>query len=760
MNVRPTQSQTHLLPSAMTDPAADYDIEAVELKWQSRWQEARVNATPDPTGRRACYVFNTPPFTSGEAHMGHVRSNVIGDSFARFRRAQGDAVLYSLGFDAFGLPSELGAIANGMTPQEWVAQCCERMQGQFTRLGVSHDWDRTYVSSDPEMYRWSQWLFLKLLEKDLVYQQKGQVEWCPRCRTVLANLQVEDGRCWRCEESVELMSRNQWYLRRSAYNQECHERLEEMTAWSETALVAQRATLGAVEGVEFEAKGLDGAPLIVFTVFPDAIEEAEFVLISPNHPELERWTAAGDVVERLKQLRRGGGRREERRDASLVAIDTGGLAVVPGVKDPLPVLISPSVDGRVGSTALLGIPSQDTTDRKLKEFVPEGQLGMKWKASSSAPQTRPATRFRAEDFTISRQRAWGAPIPLIHCEDCGTVPVPLADLPVRLPDNLATEPGAGLDRFPEFLECTCPSCGKRARRESDTLDCHIDAAWSYFPHAVPPEGRAEDLFDHPDLRQWMPIRQLVQGADNGQFSLNMRVGAKLLRDIGAVEYLPGGEPFAISLMHEMVQKDGRKMSKHLGNVVAPQNLIEEHGADAVRFAVLYAAAPGRSFNWNEQALRQCASFLARFWRYTQPRLEERRSLPQDPSIDTSDRLRSRLSFWCDTAIKRITRHYEALEMHQVTRNLMRFFERVENFEERVVKQRGKLNEDDEDALSIGLLQVTRMLAPVCPHMAEELWSRAGREGFACEAPWPQPSIMDERKESQNSESVEPAYADH
>lgn len=743
-------------------PAGGYDVEAVELKWQRRWAEANVNATPDPTSGRPCYVFNTPPFTSGEAHMGHVRSNSIGDSFARFRRAKGDAVLYSLGFDAFGLPSELGAIANDMTPREWVERCCQRFQEQFTRLGFSHDWARTFVSSDPEMYRWSQWLFLKLREKDLVYEREGQVEWCASCRTVLANLQVEDGRCWRCHEPVELVNRNQWYLRRGAYNQESYERLEELTEWSEIALAAQRATLGPVEGVEFEAQGLDGAPIVLFTTFPEAIGEAEFVLVSPNHPELERWTAGAEVAERLKALRRGGGKREERRDANLLAVDTGTMAMVPGVEDPLPVLISPSVDSRVGATALLGIPSQDDTDKRLREFVPDKTMGLKFKGASGAPKAKPAIRFRAEDFTISRQRAWGAPIPLIHCEKCGTVPVPYEDLPVLLPDDLASEPGAGLDRFPEFLECACPSCGERARREADTLDCHIDAAWSHFPEAVPPEARGENLFDHPDLRHWIPVRQLVQGADNGQFSLNMRLGGKLLRDIGAADYLPDGEPFAASLMHEMVQKDGRKMSKHLGNVVAPQDLVAEHGADAVRFAVLYAAAPSRAFDWNEQAMRYCTSFLAKFRRYAQPRLEARSELPADATIDPGDKLRSRLLLWCDTAIKRITQHYEKLEMHQVTRNLIRFFERVESFEERVVKQRGKLSEEDLDAQAIALLQVTRMLAPVCPHLAEELWSMAGREGFVCEAPWPEPSGRgnDTKKEKRKKDkpSREPEYA--
>jgi leucyl-tRNA synthetase len=723
----------------MTPPTDNYDVDAVELKWQGLWREAEVEATPDPPAEgHGTYVFNTPPFTSGEAHMGHVRSCSIGDSYARFRRRQGDAVLYSCGFDAFGLPSELGALANEMTPAEWVERCTTRFQEQFTRLGFSMNWSRSFVSSDPEMYRWSQWMFLKLLERGLVYQQEAQVEWCGNCRTVLANLQVEDGTCWRCHEPVEFVNRSQWWLRRSAYNAESHFRLEELASeWSEIALAAQRASLGIVEGVEFDAQSLDGSSLTVFTTHPDSIEEGEFVLISPNHPDVEHWISSPEVAEQLKQARRGGGRREERRDASLWAVDSGGQVMAPGIADPIPVLISPSVDARFGPTAVLGIPSKDNTDKALREFVPkQGQgLAMKWKASSKSG-AKPATRYRAGDFTISRQRAWGAPIPLIHCPDCGTVPVPLEDLPVRLPENLASEPGAGLDRFPDFIECACPSCGKPAKREADTLDCHIDASWSYIPPAVPPEVRSEAMFEHPDLPYWLPMKQLVQGADNGQFSLNMRLGAKMLRDIGVLEFLADGEPFAASLMHEMVQKDGRKMSKHLGNVVNPQNLVDEYGADAVRFAVLFAAAPSRAFNWNDLALRHCASFLSNFWSYAQPRLEARQGLPEAAEIDTSDKWRSRLALWCDKGVERVTQHFERLEPHQATRNIMRFADRVQDFEKRVVKARGELSEADEDALAIALLQVVALLAPIAPHMAEELWRRAGREGFVCQAPWP------------------------
>jgi leucyl-tRNA synthetase len=718
-------------------PADKYDVEATELKWQERWQQAGVEATPAPAAEgHGTYVFNTPPFTSGEAHMGHVRSCSIGDSYARFRRRQGDSVLYSCGFDAFGLPSELGALEHDMTPAEWVERCTSTMREQFTRMGFSMNWARSFVSSDPEMYRWSQWMFLKLLEMGLVYQQEAQVEWCPNCRTVLANLQVEDGLCWRCHQPVEFVNRNQWWLRRSAYNAESHFRLDELAGeWGEIALAAQRASLGVVEGVEFDVQGLDGSSLTVFTTHPDATAEGEFVLLSPNHPEVDRWIGSPEVAEQLRQARRGGGRREERRDASLWAVASGGMVMAPGIEDPIPVLISPAVDARIGPTAQLGIPAKDSTDRALREFVPERGMSLRFKATAKA-SFRPATRYRAGDFTISRQRAWGAPIPLIHCEQCGTVPVPFEDLPVKLPDDLAAEPGGGLDRFPSFLECTCPSCGKPAKREADTLDCHIDASWSYVPPAVPPEARSETMFEHPDLPYWLPMKQLVQGADNGHFSLNMRLGAKMLRDIGVLDFLADGEPFKASLMHEMVQKDGRKMSKHLGNVVNPRDLVEGYGADAVRFAVLYAAAPTRSFNWNDLALKHCASFLSGFWSYAEPRLQARRELTADAEIETSDKWRSRLALWCDKGVERVTEHYERLEPHQATRNIMRFAERVRDFEKRVLGKRGELGPEDEDALAIALLQVVGLLAPVAPHMAEELWQRAGREGFACQAPWP------------------------
>ena len=721
--------------------AGAYEPVALELKWQGLWHDANVTDTPGPSAERPdTYVFVTPPFTSGAAHMGHVRSYTIGDACARFRRAQGDSVLFTLGFDAFGLPSELGAIEEGTSPDQWVDRCRETMQGQFTRLGLSFDWSRSFVSSDPDVYRWSQWLFLKLLEDGLVYQRDGQVEWCESCGTVLANLQVIDGCCWRCDNPVELIRRTQWYLRRSAYNTENYDRLSGLTEWNNTALAAQRATLGPVEGVELEAKGFDGSSLTVFTTLPEAIAEAEFILISPSHPELAAWTSGDvDIENELESRRQAGGRRDERRDAYALVLETGAFAQVPGVEEPLPVLVSPSVDARVGPTAMLGIPARDRTDKALSEQVKQKSPTLGWRTKATAPDPQPSIRYRATDFTISRQRAWGAPIPLVHCEQCGTVPVPLSDLPVRLPEDLlAAGPGAGLDRFPDFVECACPQCGGKGRRETDTLDCHLDAAWTVFPLAVPTADRANQLFDHPELSRWLPVTQMVQGADTGTFILNMRLVSKALRDAGVIDFLPDGEPFDASLMHEMVQLDGRKMSKHLGNVVAPQDLVEQYGSDSVRFAMLYAAAPGKSFSWNEHPLKYCASFLSGLWAYAAPHLSAGPPPSSFAEIDTSDRLRSRVALWSATAIKRITAHYEALEMHQATRNLMRFSTRIQDFEKRAQAQRGALEEADQAAVNTALLSLIQMLAPISPHIAEELWHLAGHDDFIGMAAWPEP----------------------
>jgi leucyl-tRNA synthetase len=594
------------------------------------------------------------------------------------------------------------------------------------------------MSCDEDIYRWSQWLFLVLLEGGLIYEREGSVDWCDSCNTVLARQQAEGGQCWRCHGPVRLVRRSQWYVRGSAYAEENDRRLPELTGWNKGAIGAQRSVLGRVDGVELDAQSLDGLELTLFTPHAGAVAEAEFALLSPNHPEIDRWTGAEGVRERLAGLRDAGWQRDDRKLGEVAVVPTSLSVFAPGISRPLPVLISPSVDARFGPTAVLGIPSADRTDKaifgQLEKPADRGALrhGGLWRGDKGKPATRPAKRFRAADFPVSRQRAWGAPIPIVHCDACGTVPVPLDQLPVRLPDDLTvTAEGNALLERPDFLECACPSCGGPARRETDTLDCHFDAASQQFPLPAPTADRGHSLLTHPELQRWIPVGLYINGADTGNFVLDQRTISKMLRDLGHMTWMPDGECYQVTYTHEMVQLAGRKMSKHLGNTVTPQEIVERFGADALRFATLYAAAPAKAFTWDDSLLTYSAAFLRRLWAFAEPRLG---APPRE--IDRSDGLRRRLAGWCDTAAAKVTQNYARLDMHRATRNVMTLFERIEDFETRVAAHREPTPEDREATVyALGVL--LRLLAPVAPHIAEELWARSGAEGFVADAGWPE-----------------------
>jgi leucyl-tRNA synthetase len=775
----PTAAPPPALPSETTDPAhasradsfltpspvSGYDPAAIEARWQAAWIEQRAFAAPPPQDERTpAYVFAGCPFTSGDAHMGHIRSYTISDAYARFLRARGDAVLFSLGFDSFGLPAELEAVRRELTPQAWVARCVERMRGQFERLGYSCDWERTFDSSQPDHYRWTQWLFLAMLEKDLVYRQVAQVSWCDSCQTVLAALQVEDGTCWRCHGEVRFRRLPQWFMRISAYVEDNERGLETLPGWSKAALGAQRAVIGRVDGVELEASLLDGTPLTVFTPHADAIARAKFILVSPAHPQIELWTAEAKVANRLMGVREAGWRRENRDLEQVPVVPTGALASVPGVAGTLPIVISPLVDARFGPTAVLGTPDLDATDERIAERLGSGSgpggkgvgaLGSSWKVagakSKSEVKPRPAVRYRARDFAISRQRAWGAPIPLVHCERCGTVPVPFVELPVRLPEELhVTGAGNPLEGMEEFTHVTCPSCGAEARRETDTIDCHVDGMWMWMPICVPFADRPEHMFDHPEYKRWLPARQIVWGADAGGYMFDQRLIGKVLQDLETLPPVPGREPFANALMHQMIRLEGRKMSKHLGNVVDPNELVVNVGADTVRLAVLQAASPGRIFNWNEQPIRHCQMFLKKLYAYAQPRLrawaeahEGREEGGRLPRIELGDKRRRRLVNWCATALEKVTADFESLEMQRAAHNAMLLLTRIQDFEERASERRVELREKDREAVAAALLLLLAMLAPLTPHIAEELWALAGNRTLLALAPWPEEVATEE-----------------
>jgi leucyl-tRNA synthetase len=743
-------------------PDRRYDPHAIETRRQAAWRAREAFATPSPqSDRPRRYIKPSAPFTSGNIHIGHVRSYSIGDAYARFQRARGEDVLFAFGFDAFGLPAELGAIERGEPPRAWVARCAEHMQSQLRRLGYSFDWERAFLSSDRLMYRWSQWLFVRLLEAGLIYRGSGAVDWCDTCQTTLATIQVEEGgECWRCHNPVRLIQRPQWYLRISAHVPENDRRLGELAEsgrWDKVALSSQRFVLGRVDGVEIDLAGPDGAALTVFTPHADALALARFVLVSPRHPDVERWADTPQARERLEELRSGGLERGDRDAQELPLIDTARTLPSPATGEALPVLVSPVVDGRYGATAVLGIPARDHTDaliaarRGLALDLDEAAAAAAAAAPAAASATpiadrssgigqRPAVRYRAGDFSISRQRSWGTPIPIVYCQrDCGIVPVPVESQPVLLPlDLVPTGAGNPLAEREDFVRTACPRCGGPGRRETDTLDCHFDALWLWVPVCVPPTERErplDEIFALADLRAWLPCERVVAGSDSGNFVFDQRIVAKALREIGPLEFLADGEPFAGCLFHEMVIRDGRKMSKHLGNVVDPDELVERYGADTVRLATLYAARPQRTLNWSDSAVLRCHRFLTQVWDFTQRQLAPDTAESQGQDRDTTEHLRTRLEKWCAAAVQRTTAEMLALEMHSAVRDVMRLFDRLKDYEKRVLARTGALSTADRDALLSALAVLAQLLAPLAPHIAEELWIALGNDGDT-QLPWP------------------------
>jgi leucyl-tRNA synthetase len=747
-----------------------YDPQAIEARRQADWRERDAFRTPETAVEvPRKYIKPSAPFTSGNIHIGHVRSYSIGDAYARFCRARGEDVLFAFGFDSFGLPAELGAIAGGVSPSDWVARCAEHMIGQLERLGFSFDWERAFMSSDANMYRWSQWLFLTLLDAGLVYRGTGTVDWCDTCQTTLATIQVENGECWRCHKPVRLIQRPQWYLRISAYVAENDRRLEDLATggiWDENALASQRFVIGRVDGLELDLEDSDGETLSVFTPHTDAVGLARFVAVSPRHPQVEEWARDQVWATELDDLRSGGLERSSREAQTMPLVQTGRTLASPTGGEPLPVIVTPTVDGRFGATAVLGIPERDRTDALIAErlfgSVAESASAADPEANGDAPTppagARAAVRYRANDFTISRQRSWGTPIPIVYCERCGAVPLGKEQLPVLLPLDLKpTGEGNPLAEREDFVKAVCPSCGGEARRETDTLDCHFDALWLWVPVCVPPSQRErtlEEILALDDLRAWLPCERVVAGSDSGNFVFDQRTVTKALRDIGPLGFLGDGEPFAGCLFHEMVIADGRKMSKHLGNVVDPDELVAAHGADTVRLAVLYAAAPQRSLNWSDSAVQRCRRFLRQLWDYSHIHFAgEDEPSPGSPNgvpaarggaetmgPDKTEHLRKRLEQWCDTAVEKITEDLVELEMHTAVRNVMRLFDRIKDYEKRVLAKRGSLGTEDREALLAALTLLARVLVPFAPHIGEQLLIAAS-DGGEIDTAWPDAQLV-------------------
>jgi len=664
--------------------------------------------------RGPAYVFADCPVTAPDADVAQIRSFTIADAHSRFMRARGRPVLLSVALDAFGAPVELAARQAGVGPHEWVQRRSAQLHRRFQTLGYSIDWERAIVSCDPEQYRWTQWLFLTLLERDLIYRRDRG-----------------------------------WFMRVGKYINEAERGLDALAGWGAAAIDSQRAVIDRIDGVEIVAGTFGGESLTVFTPHADEIAQTAFVAISPSHPQIDSWTSDPSVAKQVAAMRGVASQANIPNPEQALLAVTGTLATVPGVAGIVPIVVSPFVDARFGPTAVLGIPERDAIDRAIAKRLPAPARAA-WKGSGSASRARPAVRYRAHDIQLSRPRAWGAPIPLVRCGACGVVPVPLDELPVRLPDDLqpGAEDGNPLAERADFRDCTCPSCGGQASRETDTIDPHLDTMWTWLAVCVPPERRgAPPSGEDPEYARWLPAEQVVAQVDAAGRIFEQRLLAASLQDLGQLPPLPGREPFSKALLHQPVRladaSDDERAGQASDGPIKPDELIARLGADTVRLSVLYAASPAHTFNWEHQPWRHCQRFLESLREYAEPRLQAwarhqaQGQAAEEPSIDASEALRKRLAHWCAVACEKITPQFERLELQRATHNAMLLLTRIQDFESRAQEQRrGELDAPDREAIVAALLVLIRLLAPLTPHIAEELWLAAGNTPPVGDGGWP------------------------
>ena len=646
---------------------ADYKPQSIEKKWQERWTEARAFEVSEDSTRPKYYCLEMFAYPSGHAHVGHVRNYMIGDVVARMKRMLGFNVLHPFGWDAFGLPAENAAIKNGTHPEKWTLENIAHMKGQLQRIGISYAWEREIATCLPAYYHWNQWLFLKMLERDIAYKRRSNVNWCPSCQTVLANEQVVNGGCWRCGTTVTIRELDQWFFRITQYADELLEATDRLTGWPEKVLTMQRNWIGRSEGarVTFPLEKPGAGGIDVFTTRIDTIYGATFLLLAPEHPLVAQWSREQTGESFTGALARFQSQDRTARMTGEVekeGFDTGRRAINPFTKEPVPVWVANFVLGEYGTGAVMAVPAHDQRDfefaRKynlpirvvvrpadgaaapleavaavatvatMTEAVSNDGVLVQSGSHDGMPSdeartalTREASaqgigegtvQYRLKDWGISRQRYWGTPIPVLYCAKCGMVPVPYDSLPVELP-KIAEFSGRGdspLAQVPEFVNTTCPDCGGPARRETDTMDTFVDSSWYFFRFCDPANG--ELPFAPEKVAYWGPVDFYSGGVEHAILHLiYSRFFCRVFRDIGLTHL---DEPFARLLTQGMVLKDGQVMSKSKGNVVDPDDMIERYGTDALRLYVMFVAPPEKEIEWTDAGLEGSFRFLARVWR--------------------------------------------------------------------------------------------------------------------------------------------------
>ncbi len=773
----------------------EYNPLTLEADVQSEWANSNAFAASEDFSREKFYCLSMFPYPSGKLHMGHVRNYTIGDVISRYQRMCGKNVMQPMGWDAFGLPAENAAIKNKVPPAEWTYSNIDYMRGQLQRLGFAYDWNRELATCDPDYYRWEQWLFTRLFEKGLVYRKNSVVNWDPVDQTVLANEQVEDGRGWRSGALVEQREIPQWFLKITDFADELLDDLSKLEGWPDAVRTMQANWIGRSEGVEidFAVSGKD-QPITVFTTRPDTLMGATYLALAADHP-LVRALEANDptLAAFCTECRSGSGAAADLETREKRGYALGLTAVHPISGEQIPIWVANFVLMGYGTGAIMSVPAHDQRDWEFAKaydlpikpviapnpspqpsphagergevsaakgqgegqtlqhadipetaFTGKGILinsgefdGLDFQAAFAAisaklgAQGRRRTQYRLRDWGISRQRYWGCPIPIIYCEKCDAVPVPEADLPVRLPTDVTPE-GAGspLPKMPEFVNVDCPQCGQPARRETDTFDTFVESSW-YFARFACADN--DDAMLDERANYWLPVDQYIGGVEHAILHLlYARFFQKLLRDEGLTQ---ADEPFARLLTQGMVLKDGSKMSKSKGNTVDPQAMIDEYGADTVRLFIMFAAPPEQSLEWSDAGVDGAFRFLKRLWRLVQTHAGQGAAPIADPDAlteaqrDCRRKLHETIAKVGDDIGRRYTFNTAIAAIMELCNTLSKFDDASPGG--RAVTQEA-------------LEAVVQMLAPIVPHIAQALWADLGREDDLLDALWPEhdPSALE------------------
>ena len=743
-----------------------YTPQALESAAQKHWLDNSSFAVQHDDSREKFYCLAMFPYPSGQLHMGHVRNYTIADVIARYQRMLGKNVLQPMGWDAFGLPAENAAIKNNVPPAQWTAQNIDYMREQLRELGFAYDWDRELATCDPDYYRWEQWFFTRLFEKGLAYKKKAEVNWCETDQTVLANEQVVDGCCWRCDNPVERREIDQWFFKITDYADQLLDDIDTLDEWPEQVRTMQRNWIGRSEGVELDFH-FDGQPLTVYTTRPDTLMGATYLAVAPQHPVAQKAAednaALASFIEEQSRVKVA---EADMATMEKLGMDTGLTAVHPLTGKAVPIWVANFVLMSYGSGAVMSVPAHDERDHAFaskyglpieqvvsksgESFVFDAAQWQDWYSDKTDTVTVNSgdfdgldfdgafnaiadklvadgngsrkVNYRLRDWGVSRQRYWGAPIPIINCNACGAVPVPARDLPVILPTEVAFEGvGSPIKSMPEFYQTQCPTCGGDATRETDTFDTFMESSWYYARYGC---ATNEETMLDAEADYWTPVDQYVGGIEHAILHLlYARFYHKLLRDEGL---LTSDEPFKRLLTQGMVLKDGAKMSKSKGNTVDPQSLIDRYGADTVRLFSMFAAPPDQSLEWSDSGVEGANRFLKRLWKMTREHCVAGPAATLDvQALDDQQKSARR-------------------KTHETIAKVSDDFGRRQTFNTAIAaimelcNEVGKLDTSEQSRAvrDEALKAVVLMLNPIVPHICHGLWQALGGVGDILNTPWP------------------------